>query len=282
MRNGFKWGGIGAALVAGLALLGCGLAWLDSESVIERHYPLLSMDVPVSDKADVIAHGRHLARLTGCFGCHGDRLQGQVMAPAGRFHIAAPNLTRSVQTLTDEEFARAVRDGLRPDGKSLWLMPSQDYTYMSVADVAAIVSYVHSLPPTGKQTAPPRFKQRDRIAILEGALEPAAMIVADGGASLDLGPRYEGGRYIARTTCAQCHGLDLDGTPDRRIPDLGVVGHYQLRDFFGLMREGHAPDYRPTPAMRALSRTRYSDFKDYEVMALYDYLSARAAALPPR
>jgi cytochrome c553 len=280
MTRLLKWAGLGAAILAGIVCALLGFAWLDSESIIERHYPLLSMDVPVSDKADVIARGHHLAKLAGCMGCHGQRLQGQAMPAIGHFHITASNLTNSA--LTDEELARAIRDGLKPDGKSLWIMPSEDYTYMSVADVAAIVSYIRSLPAAGAATPPPTFEHRDRIAILQGDLEPAAVRVVEGGASLDLGPRYEGGRYIARTTCAACHGLDLAGTPDRRVPDLGSVGHYTLRDFFALMREGHAPDYRPTPAMKALSRSRYSDFKDYEVMALYDYLNARAAALPPR
>ncbi|HEY2069394.1 MAG TPA: cytochrome c [Rhizomicrobium sp.] len=263
----------------GLALAVPALAWLASESVIERHYPLLSQDVPVSDKPDVIAHGHHVAKLAGCFGCHGDTLQGRLLPrDGGHFRIHAPNLTRT--DFTDEELARAIRDGLKPDGKSLWAMPSESYTYMSVADVAAIVSYIRSLPPRGSIMPPPRFKRADRIAILEGTLEPVAVRLDEGGGSLDLGPRYQGGRYIARSDCSACHGLDLSGTA--RAPALEAVGHYSLRDFFGLMREGHAPDYHPTPTMHALAHDRFGDFKDYEVMALYDYLSARASALPPR
>jgi cytochrome c553 len=161
-------------------------------------------------------------------------------------------------------------------------MPSEDYTYMSEADVAAIVSYVRSRGAVGAETPPPRFGARDRLAILKGELEPTAMRVQEGGASLDLGPRYDGGRYIARTMCAGCHGLDLSGTPDARVPNLNAVNRYALRDFFALLRQGHAPDDRPTPVMKALARPRFSEFKDYEVMALYDYLAARAAALPPR
>jgi cytochrome c553 len=217
-------------------------------------------------------------------GCHGDGLTGRLMPrgdwPGGRLRIRASNLRRG--DLTNEDFARAIRDGLKPDGKSLWVMPSEAYTYMSVADVASIISYVRALPPAGEATPPVRFKTRDRVAILEGALEPTAMRVQEAGASLDLGPRYDGGRYIARTMCGGCHGLDLAGTADSRVPDLNTVSRYALRDFFVLMREGHSPDWRPVPTMKALARPRFSALKDYEVMALYDYLSARAAALPPR
>lgn len=282
MDRAWKRGAIIAGWLAALVLAGLAFAWLYSESVIERHYPLLSMDVPVTVKPADIAHGRHLVMLMGCADCHGASLQGRALQTDGKFRIHAPNLTRSAQTLTDEEFARAIRDGLKPDGKSLWVMPSETYTYMSVADVAAVIAYVHSLPPSGAQTPPPHFKHRDRLAIIEGTLEPVATRVETGGASLDLGPRYDGGRYIARTSCASCHGLDLSGTPGGHIPDLTVVGRYKLSDLFVLLREGRAPDGHPTPVMYGTSKRRFGVFKDYEVMALYDYLSARAQALPPR
>ncbi len=282
MDRAVTWGAAAALGALGLALVLFALGWLYSESVIEAHYPLLSMDVPAPDRPDAaVAHGRHLARLMGCLDCHGADLRGRTLELQAGFVIAAPNLTRAAQSLTDEEFARAIRDGLGPDGKSLWGMPSQVYTYMSVADVTAILAYVHSLPPSGAATPAPRFGIRDRIAIVAGRLEPTAADVEAAGASLDLGPRYEGGRYIARTTCAQCHGLDLTGSLDGRTPDLVAVSRYRLADFFALLREGRAPDWRPMPVMHGLARRRFSEFRDYEVMALYDYLSARAAALPP-
>jgi len=280
MTQLLKWGGVALAAAAGLALTATAFAWLYSESVIARHYPLLSMDVPTTDTPQTIARGLHLAKLTGCFGCHGETLRGRLLHPIPGFKIHSANLTLSIRTLGDEQFARALRDGLNPDGTSLWIMPSEDYVYMSNADIAAIVSYVRSLPAGGQQAPPLKFKRRTRIAILTGDLEPTAMRVEEGGASLDLGPRYQGGRYIARVSCAQCHALDLAGTPDGRIPNLAAVSRYSLRDFFDLMRRGRGRDRRELPAMRALARPRFSDFKDYEVMALYDYLSARAAALP--
>ena len=155
-------------------------------------------------------------------------------------------------------------------------MPSEDYLYMSNADFGAIVSYMHSLPAGGPQAPPPEFKRRARIAILTGDLQSSAMRIDedsdDDVASLDLGPRYEGGRYLARISCAQCHALDLAGTPDGRVPSLTVLSQYSLRDFFDLMRRGNGRNHRRLSIMGALARPRFSDFKDYEVMALYDYL----------
>jgi cytochrome c553 len=281
MKRIAQWAlGVLAGCVA-LALLAGAFAWLASESVIERHYPLLSIDVPVSDKPAVLARGFHLAKVTGCFGCHGDDLRGgRVLQKLPHFRIRAANLTLSLKALGDEQFARALRDGLKPDGTSLWLMPSEDYVYMSNADIAALVSYVHTLPAGGREWPAPKFRRGGRIAILTGELEPTAMRLTEAGSSLNLGPRYEGGRYLARISCAACHGLDLSGTPDGRVPNLTVLSHYSLRDFFELMRKGEARDHRRLAVMKDLAKPRFSDFKDYEVMALYDYLSARAAALP--
>ena len=267
--------GIGVAVLAGVFAY----AWLVSETIIQRHYPLFSMDVYYKTDAVTLVRGRHVLKLAGCADCHGADLHGALTKPYPWFPIWAPNLARTLQTLNDEQFARAVKFGVHPDGTSLWVMPSADYMYMSDADLSAMIAYLHSLPAAGWTTPPPQFGNTARLAVLRGDLAPSALDMSQSESSLDLGPRYQGGRYLARVSCALCHGLDLAGTPDRSVPNLTVLRWYSLRDLFGLLREGRAR--RPVPAHRALARTRFNDFKDYEVMALYDYLSARAAALPP-
>jgi cytochrome c553 len=150
---------------------------------------------------------------------------------------------------------------------------------MNDADLSDMIAYLHSLPAAGKATPPPHFKKTVRLAVLRGDLIPAALDMTETESSLDLGPRYQGGRYLARISCAVCHGLDLSGTADGRVPNLTALRRYSLRDLFGLLREGKSQ--RPAATHRDLARTRFNAFKDYEVMALYDYLSTRAAALPP-
>jgi hypothetical protein len=62
----------------------------------------------------------------------------------------APNLTPSETGLgnwTDEEIATAITGGLRPDRRILApAMPWPAYAALSEADVAALVSYLRSLP----------------------------------------------------------------------------------------------------------------------------------------
>lgn len=267
--------GIAIAALAGVLVY----LWLLSETIIQRHYPLFSMDVYYKTDAATLARGQHILKLTGCAGCHGENLHGALIKPYPWFPVWAPNLTRSLKTLNDEQFARAVKFGVHPDGTSLWAMPSASYMYMNDADLSDMIAYLHSLPVGGKTTPPPHFKKVARIAVLRGDLKPAALDMSENESSLDLGPRYQGGRYLARVSCSVCHGLDLSGTSDGRVPNLTAMRRYALRDFFGLLREGKAK--RPLPVHRDLARTRFHDFKDYEVMALYDYLSARATALPP-
>lgn len=267
--------GIGIAALAGVAAY----LWLLSETIIQRHYPLFSMDVYYKTDAATLARGEHILKLTGCAGCHGENLRGALIKPYPWFPIWAPNLTRSLRTLNDEQFARAVKFGVHPDGTSLWAMPSSSYMYMNDTDLSDMIAYIHSLPAEGKTKPSPRFSVTARIAVLRGDLEPSALDMSENASSLDLGPRYQGGRYLARISCTVCHQLDLAGTPDGRVPNLTALRRYSLRDFFGLLREGKAR--RPVPAHRDLARTRFNTLKDYEVMALYDYLSARAAALPP-
>jgi mono/diheme cytochrome c family protein len=267
--------GIGIAALAGVLLY----AWLVSETIIQRHYPLFSMDVYYKTDAATLARGKHILTLAGCAGCHGDKLQGALLKPYPWFAIWAPNLTRSLKTLNDEQFARAVKFGVHPDGTSLWVMPSAVYMYMNDADLSDMIAYLRSLPAIGKTTPPLRFKRVARLAVLRGDLAPAALDMTATESSLDLGPRYQGGRYLARVSCAVCHGLDLSGTPDGHVPNLTALRRYNLRDFFGFLREGKAK--YPVPAHRELAKARFHEFKDYEIMALHDYLAARAAALPP-
>ncbi|HEY6579203.1 MAG TPA: hypothetical protein VIY09_07750, partial [Rhizomicrobium sp.] len=109
---------------------------------------------------------------------------------------------------------------------------------------------------------------------------PAVLAVRDAASSLDMGPRYDGGRYLARVACSECHGADLAGSPPRRAPDLGVISLYSRAAFFDLLRRGQGAHGRPVPAMRRLAAKRFHALADYEIMALYDYLNARAQAPP--
>lgn len=91
--------------------------------------------------------GAYLAQVSSCMSCHGG-------GPGKSFGPGQPvsgNLTPHPEGLADwsrDDFARAVREGLRPDGSALDpMMPSAAYAEMSDADVDALWAYLQSLPP---------------------------------------------------------------------------------------------------------------------------------------
>ncbi|HTW33987.1 MAG TPA: cytochrome c [Rhizomicrobium sp.] len=252
----------------------CALVWLRSEAVIERRYPLPSTTVAASTDQKMIARGAHLIAIAGCSDCHGANLEGRLTRPASLLPVWSSNLRIAAHTLTDEEFERAIRTGILPDSKSMWVMPAMDYAYMSEDDVIAIVSYLRTLKALGTAKPAPSFDMPARFAIARSDLEPVALVAPESPTSLDLGPRYDGGRYLARIACADCHDTDLTGSAD--APDLSVVARYNRGDFFRLLKSGITSDGR---RLESKSRPRFRAFHDYEIDALYDYLSARAKAL---
>ncbi|HEY1614029.1 MAG TPA: hypothetical protein VGF97_10100, partial [Rhizomicrobium sp.] len=173
-------------------------------------------------------------------------------------------------------FERAVRRGIADGATTLWGMPSAEYTYISENDMAALLAYVRAQPPAGPAHPRPRFDRGARLALLEGRMEPAVLAAFDAPSSLDMGPRYDGGRYLARISCGECHGADLEGT--KVAPDLSVVSRYSRAAFFDLLRRGIGAHARAVPAMKRLAAIRFHVLEDFEIMALYDYLDARAHA----
>ncbi|HWU25614.1 MAG TPA: cytochrome c [Rhizomicrobium sp.] len=274
MQPFLKWSFAAAGLALSLSVLLPAAIWLRSEAVIERRYPLLSATLTASTDAKSRRRGAHLAAIGGCADCHGSDLEGRHMVRDGILPMWSPNLRRLAHAIADDDFERAVRSGIAPDSRSTWLMPAMDYTYMSEDDLAAILAYLRSLDARGPARAATTFDMRARFAVADGDLEPIAVRALESPASLDLGPRYDGGRYLARIACGDCHGTDLQGS--KMGSDLDSVAPYSRTQFFALLRGGRTYDGR---ALGAMARPRFRALYDYEIDALYDYLSARAKAL---
>jgi mono/diheme cytochrome c family protein len=254
--------------------------YLASEALIERRYPLPAIAEPAAPAPVMVARGEHLARIAGCGDCHGASFEGRRTRDSGVSGLWSSNLRLAAANLSEGEFERALRRGIAPDATSLWAMPSKDYMYMSENDVAALLAYLRSIGATGPLRHGPKWDTRARRALLDGRIIPAVLAVRDAPSSLDLGPRYDGGRYLARIACSECHGTDLEGGPTHGVPDLDMISLYSRSAFFDLLRRGRGADGRRVPVMRRLSMVRFHVFADYEIMALYDYLDARTHAPP--
>jgi mono/diheme cytochrome c family protein len=110
-------------------------------------------------------------------------------------------------------------------------------------------------------------------------LRPAAELVRKtalltGGTYPQESEAIAAGGYLARTSCPECHGLDLRGGDT--APDLRVAVGYSFEAFTALMRRGKALGNRELPLMSRVARGRFRHFTDQELWVLYSYLIARA------
>jgi mono/diheme cytochrome c family protein len=227
------------------------------------------------EAAAQVAHGKRIADVLGCTGCHGANLQGE------RFYeLYASNLTRDLRGYSNAEIERVLRHGVPKDGRDLWGMPSEIFQHLSAPDMAALIAYLRSLKPGGGPTQPPLpFPKEVRDLIAKGEIKPAAAFVRDSKAlaPVDLGRQHALGRYVTRVTCAECHGPELKGN-QRDTPDLIVAGAYNREEFEKLITQGVPSGGRKlrNELMPAVARERFSKMTRDERDALYAYLKARA------
>src|SRR5947209_10956815 len=151
----WKWTARAAAVTAALAVLALGYVFLASEHLLYRHYALPRTFVHASRSADAIARGDRLAHAYGCTDCHRPNLEGAFIPDFGVWSL---NLTQLAPTFSDQDFDRAIRHGLRPDGTGVAeFMPSDAFQYMSDTDLAEIIAFIRSHPPRGVAHATPSY-----------------------------------------------------------------------------------------------------------------------------
>jgi mono/diheme cytochrome c family protein len=283
MRHLFRWVRRGLLALVVLVLVGSGVVYAFSERIIHRIYrePLVPIAVPADTGA--IAEGRRLARLRGCSGgCHGTEIEGGVFMDEPLLgKVVAPNLSVAVRHYSDAELARIIRRGVRPDGRSVVVMPSEMFSALSDADLGRTLAYLRSVPPRPGPGREIRLGPLARLGLALGKYQTAAPLVrrADSLVNTYPGPgdSTAAGAYLARTVCTECHGLDLRG--GEKAPDLRIAASYSAEAFTRLMRTGKALGDRELELMSRVARRRFTYFSDAEIRALRGYLLARAASL---
>ena len=121
-----------------------------------------------------IAHGKRLADVLDCTGCHGANLQGENMA--GKPEDGAmysPNLTLIVPAYNDAQLDRLIRHGIPKDGRRFWFMQVESYQFLSDADFAALVAYLRTLKPAGMPLPPFKFNKLEIKDVQQGVMGDA-------------------------------------------------------------------------------------------------------------
>ena len=283
-----QWGGAG---ILGVALLAYAWLWIGSERIFNETHALPASDFVATGTPEAIAQGEALTRAIGCHGCHADGMVGQVLFEEPFVaRVIAPSVRTAAETYSDADFDRAIRWGIRPDGKGLIAMPSPALRHLSDEDLDAIVSYIRSLDTGVIPDLPKnRYGPLARFGMMMGEFETAAVGAAEGSdaqaqieAQLAMATTEEErrGAYISMIVCSDCHGFDLAGGegPDGLATDLRMVLAYSDSAFMALMREGRAHDGRDIGMMGEVYE-RMGGFTDDDIRAIRAYAMARAAGL---
>ena len=281
--------GLGSLVAAVLVL--AGVARWHTSRALAVHYVVADPPLAVARDATALARGQHLFTVLGCQDCHGRDAAGQLAIDAGPVgQVIAPNLTPGgpLRAFTADQIAAAIRHGVRPDGKPLRVMPSEDFAHLTDADTAALVAYLQSLPASAHEPGDSHLTAFGDVLFLFGKLNltPAANIdhrprVRE---APPVGPDAAYGAYVARA-CTGCHGPQfagqhVPGTPpsfpdSANLTPAGDLGQWQYADFERALRHGQRPDGRQLDTF--MPWQAMSAFSDTEVQALWAYLRT----LPP-
>lgn len=271
-------------LLAGLlllALLAAAWVWFASSQVLTDQPSARPEILPRLASID-LANVERRTRTLGCMSCHGEGLTGRPFIDApmvARLH--APNLTRVAERASDQQLARAIRQGIGVNGEPLFIMPSEAYQFLTNQETAALIGYIRSLPRRGAASPARSVGPIGRVGIATGNVETIPQLAAAyrKRPAADVGPRFARGRHIAMTTCSGCHNSDLSGrivSPEINAPSLDIAGAYDLAAFTRLLREGVAPPGRPIKEMKRVARDDSRFYTDAEIAALHAYLVERA------
>lgn len=268
-----------------------------------RDYETPGQPAAVVDAGQQVEHGRYLARMGNCAGCHtapgGPAYAGgrALATPFGTFY--GPNLTPDPQyglgKWSADDFWRALHQGKAADGSLLYpAFPYPSYRHVSREDADALFAYLRSLPPSAQANRPHDlafpYDQRWLVAIWRAfyfrpdAEEPQPRGVSEA---------WLRGRYLVQglAHCAECH------TPRNRLgamaQDAGLagsliggqswyappltgdrvtgLGDWTSQDIVDLLKTGIAPrSHASGPMAEAVHQGfQYASDADLDAMATY-------------
>jgi len=188
--------------------------------------PALAVDSPQ------LARGRYLVEgIAACGNCHtprddqGAKLHERGLVGGSRWQLPtatvyAPNITPDVETgiggWSDAQIGRAIREGVRPDGRVLAIMPIPGYRQLADDDLAAIVAWLRAQPARRNPVPPSEFRGDPPKPYGPPITEPQGAPPRD-----DL---VRWGAYLAGPLghCMSCHTpRGPDGRPDLREAGAG-------------------------------------------------------------
>ncbi len=255
--------------------------------------------------------GRYLVEnVAGCFGCHAtvdwartslptkgtEGAGGWIADDSVPFRIYAPNITPDRESgagsWSDEDFRRALRQGIGHDGRTLHpTMPYEFFRSLADDDLAAILRYVRSVPArrhTVPRMAIPEEIRKTLVPLPppDGPMRrpPAEDLVATGRYLVTMAqceachtPRDEKG--IPRAGLTFGGGVPIEGpwgTPRSAnlTPHPSGIAHYDTAVFQRTMHTGRVNGVRPLSTI--MPWEFFGRMTDRDLAAVFAYLRTLA------
>lgn len=242
-----------------------------------------------------------------CYGCHTSfdakgkdvpqlleaKGAGRALTDEGGFHVVAGNITPDPATgignWTDDELARAIREGIGRDGRTLFpMMPYENFRHMSDEDLASVIVYLRSQPPAHNQL-PPTHVPFPVSRLINNVPQPVTTVVS----APDPANPAAYGKYLVTAVgiCGGCHtprdnhgqpiaGMYLAGgnvfdesglavASSNITPDPSGISYYDEATFVQMIRTGSVKGRKLNVMMPTWA---FSGLTDADLKAIFAYL----------
>jgi len=247
------------AFMMGLIIFAGVILYIVGNRRLNKKYEFPQSNIPIPTDKGEIEYGRDEAEFF-CAGCHAEDYGGVVgwleMGPLGS--VDSANLTSGNGGVGDEysyeDFIQALRHGIDPDGRPIYMPAVSATSNLDDRTLAAIVAYIKTVPPVNRQTRGEQISPIGAIIIALGMAPPPPVEIVTHQTHVtapDPGLTPEYGKYLINTLdCKLCHGPDLSGanfpdpTVDLFAPNItstGEVGFWTEEQFIGTLRHGVTP-----------------------------------------
>ena len=254
-----------------------------------------------------LERGRYIATaLSGCIYCHSPHQWSApghpiptAMEGAGEElpygglpgKIVAPNLTPDATTgagnWSDDQLARAIREGIGHDGRALFpIMPYEHFRSMSDEDLASMIVYLRSLPSVRHEL--PKTEIIFPVKYLIRSVPEPVTSPVDGENTSD--PVRRGAQLVNLAGCIDCHspqnngknlpGLDFAGgqvftgpwttvATANITPDASGISYYDEALFLDVM---HTGSVRARKLSDVMPVSIYKNLSNADLEAIFAYL----------
>lgn len=292
MKKVFKWIGIVLGSLVGLTLLVGTVLFAVGNSRLTKTYAFPASGIIVPTDAASIEAGKHRVQAL-CTDCHGADLGGvggwTSVGPLAT--IDSANLTSgeggiAEEFATDEDYVNAIRHGIDPEGKPIYMPAVTAFQYISDEELGAMIAYLKTVPPVDRKTNGSQFTALGKIMVgagMFGNLPVEAVSHQNRVSAPEAGVTVEYGEYLVATgDCRACHGQELAGGsyPDpavtQPVPNLtpgGELASWTEAQFIQTVRTGITPGGHAINA-ELMPVKQIGSLTEAELRAMWMYLQS--------